>query len=325
MKLTKKRTKELFKAIESGDKQNVAAFLGQWPDKVDIVGEHKAYCRGKTPLIYSIQYSQFELANVFIDNGADVNFRVADCSTTPLSVAIGAHFFMDIDVFERLLKNGADANQKGLLFEVFKNSATSIFRGQGFDFVEQFRLLLEYGADPDEEFKPGESIREFCDRYQGEVPDEICDMLAISSKGFGPAQPPFEESDSDLLIKYPCRRFGFEGAAQALAAGFTELEKKEFHERVAVITIEGRRNDEDWKEETLSYTKGVVSIDFGSIAEEIAREWSCIEKSACGKLRFAKGTSSVLKAAFIIDFLFGDQYNDSGHQRGNFVRVELEK
>lgn len=326
MKLTKKRTKELFEAIESGNKENVDEFLGTWPDKVDIAGEHNTYCRDKSPLIYSIQCEQFELASIFIDSGANVNFRVADCNTTPLSMAIHIHFFMDMGVFEKLLQKGADPNQGDLLFKVFTNSATSIFRKKGFDFIKQLQLLLDHGADPDQEFfGHGKSIREFCDSYEGEVPDEICDMLNISPKGFGPAKPIKEESEFDLLIKYPCRQFRYKGAIEALAAGLTELEKKKFLNRNAFITIEGRRNDEKWKEEKLSYSNGILAIDFDRVSEDIASEWSCFEKSTCGHLTFTEGTSATIKAAFVIELLFGDQLTDSKNQRENFVKIELEK
>lgn len=94
--------------------------------------------KGNTPLHYALSFSNFEMATVLIEAGANLSQRNSN-GYSPLHLAIQSH--SPIDMIKILLLKGADVNIKDLdgstpLHEAVINGDMSVIE-----------ILIDYGAD----------------------------------------------------------------------------------------------------------------------------------------------------------------------------------
>lgn len=75
---------------------------------------NKTYALGATPLIFSLQVENIEMANALIDKGADVNVAHKDTLNTPIVYAL---FSQNLALVEKLINAGANPCVKAYDFE----------------------------------------------------------------------------------------------------------------------------------------------------------------------------------------------------------------
>lgn len=97
-------TDELLRAIYEGDKNKVLLFIEKGADVNAVLSTGEWFTL--SPLIVSITLSRFEISELLIEKGADVNHR--DAFNTP--AIIYAASMSNKRLVEILLKHGADIN-----------------------------------------------------------------------------------------------------------------------------------------------------------------------------------------------------------------------
>jgi len=93
---------------------------------------------GHTELMYAINNDENELVQLFIDNGADINYYSEESNSTPLSIAI---YKGKLPIVQKLIDKKADINFYN------KNTGTPIGTAISFDKLDILKLLIEKGAD----------------------------------------------------------------------------------------------------------------------------------------------------------------------------------
>lgn len=116
--MTKTEIKKLFVAIEKHDHNVVLGILAKDKDALEIVGQHNANCRDKTPLMFAMQCEDFELAEELIELGANVNAKMPagpESSVIQLAVKFGHGLNPNFDKWlgftKVLLKHGANPSE----------------------------------------------------------------------------------------------------------------------------------------------------------------------------------------------------------------------
>jgi len=99
MTLTESDHTAFANAIEVGDVEAVAALLQRHPELVD----HPSWT--PPPLHCAILWNQPKIAEILLDNGANIEMRDPDRQTTPLRYAI---MYCKTDLISLLLKRGAN-------------------------------------------------------------------------------------------------------------------------------------------------------------------------------------------------------------------------
>ena len=99
--------------------------------------------RGETPLLRAIAYKNWQVAQLLIDRGANVNIRSMDYRQTPLSMAVGEN---NLEMIELLIAKKADVNFKDsrgntpLMTAVYSRNRNGLK-------LEIIQLLIANGAD----------------------------------------------------------------------------------------------------------------------------------------------------------------------------------
>ena len=116
--MTKTEIKKLFIAIEKHDHDVVLGILAKDMDALEIVGQHNANCRDKTPLMFAMQCEDFELAEKLIELGANVNAKMPagpESSVIQLAVKFGhglnPYFDKWLGFIKVLLEHGANPSE----------------------------------------------------------------------------------------------------------------------------------------------------------------------------------------------------------------------
>ena len=184
-KLTKAWKKRLFTSIQDGNLKLVKSLLSENPDAIGCLGEHNAYCRDKTPLMFAIQYRKFEIANWLIDAGANVNFKMPAGPKTPVLNYVALPF-APIELLEKMLEAGSDPNQydgrgSTALHEVIRN----VGKNREKSGLAKIVLLQKFGADfdivhPSEEadVQP-RSARELAVFFEEYLPRGIAEIFGL--------------------------------------------------------------------------------------------------------------------------------------------------
>jgi ankyrin repeat protein len=116
--MTKTDIKKLFVAIEKRDHEMVLVILAKDKEALEIVGQHNAKCRDKTPLMYAMQCEDFELAQKLMDMGANVNAKMPagpQSSVLQLAVKFGHGLNPNFDKWlgftKTLIEQGANPSE----------------------------------------------------------------------------------------------------------------------------------------------------------------------------------------------------------------------
>lgn len=99
-----KDEKEFVSYIANGDREEVLYFLNNKKTNVnlDIID-------GITPLMLSIIYKQYEIAEILIKKGANINKKEKEICATPLILSI---IYGQYEIAEMLIEKGANVNIK---------------------------------------------------------------------------------------------------------------------------------------------------------------------------------------------------------------------
>jgi len=109
---------------------------------------------GATPLNIAVEAGQKEVADLLLDNGANVNAKFGQLRLTPLHIAASQG---NKDLAALLIEHGADVNAKyELIWE--KSDWTPLRYAIQNGNIELIQLLIDNGADPDEKDRFGQSM-----------------------------------------------------------------------------------------------------------------------------------------------------------------------
>ncbi|TDF42269.1 ankyrin repeat domain-containing protein [Alteromonadaceae bacterium M269] len=158
--MTKTETKKLFVAIQKHDHETVFSIIEKNEGAIESVGQHNAYCRDKTPLMFAMQCEDFELAYKLMDIGANVRAKMLDgpeSSVIQLAASFGhslnPNFDKWIGLIQRLIENGANPTE-ALWSACNAYSKTS-------DRIEIISLLIKSGASLNAQVgNSGNTVRE---------------------------------------------------------------------------------------------------------------------------------------------------------------------
>ena len=106
--------KQLFTAIEEGDCDKVAEILDDHPS---LVNENRQYfflidVSGETPLLAACRYNNFEMMQLLVERGADVNKSARAVTAYPLINILCRGGEKRYDMAWYLIENGADLSVK---------------------------------------------------------------------------------------------------------------------------------------------------------------------------------------------------------------------
>ena len=201
--------RKIFKLIESGDLESIKEILANHPELMDTLGEHNAYCRDKTPLMYAIQCLQIEIANWLIDNGADVDFQMSTGPKTPaLSLCVDP--YIPAELLHKMLSLGSNPNRYDhvghtVAYVLIEHCATSLETNG----LEKIKLLAKFNADfdyapvPDEPDIDPMSAREYAMTLD-DLSTDVANFLGIQ-KG-EPKETVGSESEN-VILEYPDGNF----------------------------------------------------------------------------------------------------------------------
>lgn len=131
---------------------------------------------GKTPLYHAIRRKRLGMAEMLLQNGADMYLRGGD-SLDPLNLACAMGFAQGISLF---IKHGGDINHPTpfkswrkfhLGYQTFYAYPLAVAVSQ--DQPESCRTLLDKGADLDLKIRPDLTIREFMEANLSDMPPRM--------------------------------------------------------------------------------------------------------------------------------------------------------
>lgn len=171
----------MFKAIQDGDIALLDSILDAYPEALETFGEHNSLVRDKTPLMFSMQCSNFELANHLLDRGANAAATMAGGPKSPAISLCMQFAYCDkrghdrwIELAIRLLDNGADPNTG--LWPALHSYGGIVDRD------DLIRLCLERGANPDIKLgNSGNTVRELVEINKRLYSDGILKIFEVSS------------------------------------------------------------------------------------------------------------------------------------------------
>lgn len=128
-------------AVRKGKQARVVALLSEKPDLISSRDN-----LGDTPLLLAAKYNQFEIAQLLLANGADVNAKnvhpghaVVSSGETPLTYALAS--YNNTKMVELLLTHGADVNVN------LGDGTTPLIRAVQRNLPEDVKLLTANGAN----------------------------------------------------------------------------------------------------------------------------------------------------------------------------------
>ena len=158
--MNKSNIKKLFKAIENKNNDEVLDLLDLHPGEIDVYGIGGRLFNDKTPLMYSLQCDNLDLAGKLIEKGADVNVKMSGgpkSSVIQLTVTFARgenpNFDKYLEFVNKLLDLGASADEA--LWPACHAYSKAIDR---FEIIEQ---LINNGANIEKQVgDSGSSVKE---------------------------------------------------------------------------------------------------------------------------------------------------------------------
>lgn len=142
-----------------------------------------------TPLMVAVSKNNLKSISLLIDRGADINFQCRGITKTALGLAISNGY---LGVTQYLLENGANLS-------IVKNCMDKACNaGKDYDSVGFIKLLVEYGADMDEQDYLGHSpLMKACFRGGGGNIEAVKALLELGANRFLTAH----EGKKDLPVE----------------------------------------------------------------------------------------------------------------------------
>lgn len=146
-------------------------------------------------------HGHWRLCEFLLENGADVNFPLADTGETPLHAALCTSVRTAHDVVVKvLLKQGANADSRTIagvetgsfMRDCRTRGETPLHRAAAFGSEETIRMLLAAGADPTLRDMNGDSPLSWASWYGR--PDPILRLLLFGKYSIRPDRKPMAES-----------------------------------------------------------------------------------------------------------------------------------
>lgn len=316
--MNKATAKKLFTAIERGNSKLLAEILDEHAGAVEALGDHNAYVRDKTPLMFAIQCRNLRFANALLDRGANASAVMpAGPRNSVLQLCVDAAYYGDkpehngwVKLATRLLDLGAEPT-------------SALYRAlYGFNhgFVKRadlIRLLLSRGADPDAQLgDTGSTVREIVALNSRLYSNEVLGLLHV--------QPAANNKPKDAKLKRTPRPFmehpcgDFKTPVDAMAAAIKKLRALPDWNKWITFCAQGmgsrvdsyhfasirmRQGDIAFMVETKPnrWTEKKLKLDIKAVTKRARVPESCIAKTKAG---YTVSNATPLQAARIVDSIF---------------------
>ena len=177
--MNKTSKKRLFSAIQDKDLTSLDAILDENPDALETLGDHNAYVRDKTPLMFAIQCANISLAHALLDRGAEASAMMPGGPGTSVLELCVEFAYCDeprhddwIRLATCLLDEGADPNSA--LWPALNGFGGIVDR------ADLIRLLLDRGANPDQLLgNCGDTVRELVEINRHLYSDEVLRLFHL--------------------------------------------------------------------------------------------------------------------------------------------------
>ena len=177
--MNKTTTKRLFKAIQAGDAATLTAILDEHVEAIEVIGEHSRNVRDKTPLMFALQCSDFHLAHLLLDRGANASAEMAGGPRLSVLALCAEFAYCDasnhdewIALATRLLDNGASATSG--LWPALRGFGGIVNR------ADLIRLLLARHANADAPLgNSGNTIRELVEINRNLYTNEVLELFDL--------------------------------------------------------------------------------------------------------------------------------------------------
>jgi len=117
--------------------------------------------------VFASNRDRFEIVNLLINKGVDINAKANDGSTALMSAA----YFSDEKMIEFLIENGADVN------EITDNGTTALTIACSHGRYDAVKILVENGADINHKTKHGHTALNMVKRKMEE--SDFCRIMSL--------------------------------------------------------------------------------------------------------------------------------------------------
>ena len=318
--MNKAAKKRMFSAIQDKDLTSLFAIIDENPDALEAVGDHNAYVRDKTPLMFAIQCANIILAHALLDRRAEASAIMPGGPGSSVLELCVEFAYRDeprhddwIRLAARLLDEGADPNSA--LWPALYGFGGIVDR------ADLIRLLLDRGANPDQLLgNCGDTVRELVEINRHLYTDEVLRLFHLNPGASVPK--PDNADDAKLkpvqrpLVEHPSG--DFETAVEAMAFAITSLRALPVWDKWVTFCAQGmgprvdtyyfasirmRQGEITLLEEanTLASTQKPLELDIKSVTNRLGVPKSCLSKTEAG---YSVSKATPNQAARLMDVIF---------------------
>ena len=310
----------MFRAIQDNDLTSLYAILDENPDALETLGDHNAYVRDKTPLMFAIQCANFSLAHALLDRGAKATAMMPGGPRSSVLALCVEFAYCDkprhddwIRLAARLLDEGADPTSA--LWPALHGFGGLVNR------ADLIRLLLDRGANPDQTLgNCGNTVRELVEINRHLYTDEVFRLFHLNPTESVPK--PDNADDAKLkpvqrpLVQHPSG--DFETAVEAMAFAITSLRALPVWDKWITFCAQGmgprvdtyhfasirmRQGEITFLVETntLAWTQKTLELDIKAVTNRSGVPESCLSKTEAG---YSVSKATPIQAARLMDVIF---------------------